>query len=1314
MKINYKRGFILISLLSMLILSLGMVSASNNGLEDSNNLNLEDSDSFNLVSSDYNLINSNIYGSDLADSNLNDGSAYSKGDSSAYSNRDDSAYSNTDDYADSNLNNSFSDDSIDSSKKSKSSLEDKNIPKYGVNVIIVEHTGNDARDIQNAINLSKDGDYINLGEYAYNIGYAQLNITKNITFRGEGNNTVIFGYGYTAGTDGNNSRGCILDVKSSGTVIEGIQFSNINPNLQYTDWDTLYGWALKVEANAKNVLISDCSFINFNHGIYSAADSTKISDCYFTGTATRIMSSKTSGNGKERGTKCVHLEEANKCIITNNVFDGTVLDAILLEYGCRNTVISNNQFLNNAYSIYLYGADLYYDAYYNVGTVIKNNTFYNCGRFDADYYGSKMTFTHLPIISGQETYLVDLAITGNNFVLNNESTIMETLEDDPSYIGGNITFKDNDLSFLNDAVSGDTIVIFDYEAGLMTSLNLYDDIRFVNNTLGEGIITAIFYDYLSDSYDYWTSYLGDLILPASYNYTNVHILADSVYAGDSSNVKVRFYDANSNPLNGTLKFFVDDGKKVKVYNITVEDGEGSYVLKNLSEGSYYIGVGFGGNSSYNPSMDVQTFNVSRKESNLNIFIKNNRTFTDESLVLNINLFDDEFNSISGELLINFKDSNGNIVNSFNYNTTGRTNKTFALGSLLKNKTGDYIVEAIFQGDNKFLPSNDTLSFNVASRNVLLNILAPESVVSGNPFNISFTLTDLDKKPLDAVIELIIGDLQNNITINEGYGIFNHVLLEKGTYTIHALFNDEVYGNASDYSEIEVLGKSTEISISIIKNNNVNHTAHLNLSSVDGKKLSGAVAVEIDNKLYDVAYLEKGIASLVIDDIFVNGNHNLTARYYGDNVYSGCENSKSFTISFDEDDSYIKVNHTGNDLADLQRAIDSANTGDIINLGSYVYSGVSNLNITRDISIISQGATIFTAGNAKPIFNVLSDDIRLNISSVKFLCSNNDTIVSSNQSNDLFVLTNNTLDLSKSSVNPESVSLLYIGSGLDDAFKNGLIINSNNLIAGMKVVSLLNVPDEHPDANGSDADVNGTGNNKTDTNGTGADNKTNGTDVNGTSPDNKTNGTGDNNQCNGSDIGIVKKLSQIVYSDMITTSIDTKVDGRAGEYFQVKLADSNGNPLKNKFIQIGFNGVIYNRTTNGTGNARLQINLKNSGFYTFAVCFLGDEEYNGSFIVAKITVNKQKAKLTTSNKSYKSNAKTKTLTATFKTAKGNPLSGKTIKFTVNGKTYSAKTNANGVASVKVSLSTKKTYAFTAKFAGDDSYAALSVSAKVTIK
>ena len=199
----------------------------------------------------------------------------------------------------------------------------------------------------------------------------------------------------------------------------------------------------------------------------------------------------------------------------------------------------------------------------------------------------------------------------------------------------------------------------------------------------------------------------------------------------------------------------------------------------------------------------------------------------------------------------------------------------------------------------------------------------------------------------------------------------------------------------------------------------------------------------------------------------------------------------------------------------------------------------------------------------------------------------------------------------------------------------------------------------------------------------------------------------------SNISVMRKETQIIYQNMTTTAVDVDTDGRIGKYFFITLKDKEGNLLKNKHVQIGFNGNVYDRDTDENGSAKLQINLKYAGTYTFAVAYLGDDEYNGSFIVAKIVVSKQTGSLTVPNKSYKASTSSKTLTATFKSASGKVVKGKKITFTVNGKTYTATTNDKGVATVKVSLNKKGTYSFTAKFAGNNMYEAISKTAKLTI-
>ena len=61
----------------------------------------------------------------------------------------------------------------------------------------------------------------------------------------------------------------------------------------------------------------------------------------------------------------------------------------------------------------------------------------------------------------------------------------------------------------------------------------------------------------------------------------------------------------------------------------------------------------------------------------------------------------------------------------------------------------------------------------------------------------------------------------------------------------------------------------------------------------------------------------------------------------------------------------------------------------------------------------------------------------------------------------------------------------------------------------------------------------------------------------------------------------------------------------------------------------------------------------------------------------------------------------------------PGKGKVIKFTINGKTYSKKTDANGVASLKLLSLNAGVYTVKYKFAGNSFYTASSASNKVYI-
>ena len=73
-----------------------------------------------------------------------------------------------------------------------------------------------------------------------------------------------------------------------------------------------------------------------------------------------------------------------------------------------------------------------------------------------------------------------------------------------------------------------------------------------------------------------------------------------------------------------------------------------------------------------------------------------------------------------------------------------------------------------------------------------------------------------------------------------------------------------------------------------------------------------------------------------------------------------------------------------------------------------------------------------------------------------------------------------------------------------------------------------------------------------------------------------------------------------------------------------------------------------------------------------------------------------------------------ITATLKDSKGNALSGQTLTFKINGKTYTRTTDSNGKAKLQIKLATAKTYALTVSFAGKEEYNKSSAKANITVK
>lgn len=153
-------------------------------------------------------------------------------------------------------------------------------------------------------------------------------------------------------------------------------------------------------------------------------------------------------------------------------------------------------------------------------------------------------------------------------------------------------------------------------------------------------------------------------------------------------------------------------------------------------------------------------------------------------------------------------------------------------------------------------------------------------------------------------------------------------------------------------------------------------------------------------------------------------------------------------------------------------------------------------------------------------------------------------------------------------------------------------------------------------------------------------------------------------------------------------------------------------IKNKKVTFTVNGKTYAATTNSKGVATVKITLNKKGTYKYTAKFEGDSLYNAVTKKAKLTIKPLTTSLTTKKYKFRRYAKTKKLTTTLKSGK-TVLKKQKVTFKVNGKTYTAKTNSKGIATVKIKLFKKGTYKYTVKYAGTNKYKAISKANKVII-
>lgn len=171
---------------------------------------------------------------------------------------------------------------------------------------------------------------------------------------------------------------------------------------------------------------------------------------------------------------------------------------------------------------------------------------------------------------------------------------------------------------------------------------------------------------------------------------------------------------------------------------------------------------------------------------------------------------------------------------------------------------------------------------------------------------------------------------------------------------------------------------------------------------------------------------------------------------------------------------------------------------------------------------------------------------------------------------------------------------------------------------------------------------------------------------------------------------------------------------AATQFKVTLQDANGKALANQKITLKVKSKSYTGTTNSDGIASIKTAALAVGTYAVSISYAGNTNASSSSLSKNVKVKKDTTTLSGNSKTYVLPYNKYTYTVTLASAHGTSVKDCKVYFSFNGKSVTAKTNANGKASFVIPSLAKGTYKITYKFQGNDGLYASSSSGTIYIK
>ena len=662
---------------------------------------------------------------------------------------------------------------------------------------------------------------------------------------------------------------CMFIVGSNDCVIDGNNFSMIDTLIPAGTSNYLYG--INIGYN-KNLMISNNDFKMSTAGGKDAAGTAYAIqgvECEVSMIGNNITS---ISNGPNLGIYFASMTGGtSELYIANNLINVTGLASASgswalvsgIEVQNGNAKIYNNTIYT--YNVgdyspenYMYGISYAQYMYGDRSFDIRDNRIYVDGHYAVSFInvdGSNVTGNLLITRNLGGDAAVEIKAGKNNVVENNyprsSDLIFNITSEEPGKILIDVT--------IDKKATGNIAVIVDGDKY---------DVAIVN---GSAKLTLS--DLPAGVYYIEAKYNGNSIVTESYNSTKFTIdLIDSSIAVEAKNIKCGeeavITATVTNGATGTVTFFVNG----KTYVVDITDSVATLKIADLTTGDCPVFAYYNGDKYYKTSYNSTTFNVAKLASTTTVNVSDIKVGEDAVISIAVPEI------TSGVVSVTVGDAIYNVAV-----VDGKGSLT--LSGLA---SGSYDVVAKFNGDDKYLASEDSAKFNVAKLASTIDI-AVDNIKVGENAVISVAL------PEDATGEVIISVNGKNYTVMTKYGMANVTIsdLANGTYSVDVFYNgDDIYApikNSTAFTVSKVSDYNMTVDIAdIVKGENATITVSV---PEDG---TGSVIVTINGTDYKGTVVN-GTAKVIIPGLD-EGTYKVVTFYTGDNKYDSMIVNGTITVN----------------------------------------------------------------------------------------------------------------------------------------------------------------------------------------------------------------------------------------------------------------------------------------------------------------------------------------------------------------------------------------------------------------------------------